>query len=78
VLHTNLYPAVITHLVLSLARMLLAASSAQENVKSMKEIGNVAMDVHLSVKVLLARGELWKNAENTTWSLRNVSMKSAL
>merc|ERR1712228_231068 len=36
------------------------------------------MDVHQSARVLLVKGELWKNVESTTWSLNSVSMKSVL
>ena len=70
--------AVITRLVHSLARMLLTASSAQENAKSTRGTGNVAMDAHQSAEVHLVREKLWKNAENTIWSLTSVSMRNVL
>ena len=62
VLLTKMSQAVITRLVHSLARMLLTASSAQENAKSTRGTGNVAMDAHQSAKLLLAKDKLWKNA----------------
>ena len=78
VLHTKMSQAVITRLVHSLARMLLTASSAQENAKSTRGTGNVAMDAHQSAEVHLVREKLWKNAENTIWSLTSVSMRNVL
>jgi len=78
VLHTKMFQVVTIRPVLSPARMLLTGSNVQENARSMKEIRNVAMDAQENVAVLLAKGELWKNAGNIIWSLINVSMRSVL
>jgi len=66
------------HLVQKHVLMLQRMNNVQENARSMKEIRNVAMDAQENVAVLLAKGDLWKNAGNITWSLMNVSMRSAL
>ena len=76
VLAMMIFLAVTIHPVHSPAWMQHSVSSVLGNVKNMKATDSAAMDVHQSARVLLVKGELWKNVESTTWSLNSVSMKS--
>ena len=73
---TKMSLGVITRLAHSPAKMLLTASSAQENAKSTRGIRSVATDALQSAARLLARGNQLRNAGSIAWSLSSVSTRS--